>query len=121
MKYDIEIKIGNHVERIDGSADYRPDLTGIEPFDELLSSVKSAAPAEVLWARGYASEISDKEERYEAVRAAAATVAEVVSLRELARDISGNEFMVRGDIMERGVKVAEFYASGYVRNWTRVK
>ena len=72
-------------------------------------------------ARGYASEISDKEERYEAVRAAAATVAEVVSLRELARDISGNEFMVRGDIMERGVKVSEFYASGHVRNWTRVK
>jgi len=29
--------------------------------------------------------------------------------------------MVRGDIMERGVKVSEFYASAHVRNWTRVK
>ena len=121
MHYSIEITIGNHSNRIDGSADYRPDLTGIEPCDELLSIVKSAAPEEVLLARGYASEISDKEERYEAVRAAAASVAEVVSLRELAREESGNEFMVRGDIMERGVKVGEFYASGHVRNWTRVK
>ena len=93
----------------------------MHPCDELLDIVKCAAPEEVLLARGYASEISDKEERYEAVRAAAATVAEVVSLRELAREESGNEFMVRGDIMERGVKVAEFYASGHVRNWTRVK
>ena len=120
MKYDIEIKIGNHSNRIDGSADYRPD-TGMHPCDELLAIIRDLVPAEVLLARGYASEISDKEERYEAVRAAAATVAEVVSLRELAREESGNEFMVRGDIMERGVKVAEFYASGYVRNWTRVK
>ena len=120
MKCDIEITIGNHSNRIDGSADYRPDLT-MHPCDELLDIVKCAAPEEVLLARGYASEISDKEERYEAVRAAAATVAEVVSLRELAREESGNEFMVRGDIMERGVKVAEFYASGHVRNWTRVK
>ena len=120
MKCDIEITIGNHSNRIDGSADYRPE-TGMHPCDELLDIVKCAAPEEVLLARGYASEISDKEERYEAVRAAAATVAEVVSLRELAREESGNEFMVRGDIMERGVKVAEFYASGHVRNWTRVK
>ena len=121
MHYSIEITIGNHSNRIDGSADYRPDLTGIEPSDELLAIIRDLVPAEVLLARGYASEISDKEERYEAVRAAAATVAEVVSLRELAREESGNEFMVRGDIMERGVKVAEFYASGHVRNWTRVK
>ena len=112
MHYSIEITIGNHSNRIDGSADYRPDLTGMHPCAELLDIVKCAAPEEVLLARGYASEISDKEERYEAVRAAAATVAEVVSLRELARDISGNEFMVRGDIMERGVKVGEFYGWG---------
>jgi len=121
MKCDIEISIGNHANRLAGSWDYRPDLTGMHPCDELLAHIRDLVPAEVLLARGYASEISDKEERYEAVRAAAATVAEVVSLRELAREESGNEFMVRGDIMERGVKVAEFYASGYVRNWTRVK
>ena len=113
MKCDIEISIGSHANRIDGSWDYRPE-TGMHPCDELLDIVGCAAPEEVLLARGYASEISDKEERYEAVRAAAATVAEVVSLRELARDISGNEFMVRGYIMERGVKVGEFYASGHV-------
>ena len=111
MHYNIEITIGSHANRIDGSWDYRPDL-GMHPCDELLDIVGCAAPEEVLLARGYASEISDKEERYEAVRAAAATVAEVVSLRELARDISGNEFMVRGDIMERGVKVGEFYGWG---------
>jgi len=121
MKYDIEIKIGNHVERIDGSADYRPDLTGIEPCDFLLAIIRDLVPAEVLLARGYASEISDKEERYEAVRAAAATVAEVVSLREVAREADGNEFRVRGDILECGVKVGEFYAAGHVRNWTRVE
>ena len=120
MHYSLEITIGNHSNRIDGSWDYRPE-TGMHPCDELLAIIRDLVPAEVLLARGYASEISDKEERYEAVRAAAATVAEVVSLRELARDISGNEFMVRGDIMERGVKVGEFYASGHVRNWTRVK
>ena len=113
MKCDIEISIGSHANRIDGSWDYRPDL-GMHPCDELLAIIRDLVPAEVLLARGYASEISDKEERYEAVRAAAATVAEVVSLRELARDISGNEFMVRGDIMERGVNVGEFYASGHV-------
>ena len=113
MKCDIEISIGSHANRIDGSADYRPE-TGRHPCDELLAIIRDLVPAEVLLARGYASEISDKEERYEAVRAAAATVAEVVSLRELARDISGNEFMVRGYIMERGVKVGEFYASGHV-------
>ena len=121
MKCDIEITIGNHSNRIDGSADYRLDLTGIEPCDELLDIVKCAAPEEVLLARGYGAEIQDTADRAEAVRAAAVELAEVVSLRELAREESGNEFMVRGDIMERGVKVAEFYASGHVRNWTRVK
>ena len=121
MKCDIEISIGSHANRIAGSWDYRPDLTGMHPCDFLLAIIRDLVPAEVLLARGYASEISDKEERYEAVRAAAATVAEVVSLRELAREESGNEFMVRGDIMERGVKVSEFYASAHVRNWTRVK
>jgi len=120
MKCDIEITIGNHANRIDGSWDYRPDL-GMHPCDELLDIVKCAAPEEVLLARGYGAEIQDTADRAEAVRAAADALAKDIALRELARDISGNEFMVRGDIMERGVKVAEFYASGYVRNWTRVK
>ena len=121
MKCDIEITIGNHSNRIDGSADYRPDLTGIHPCDELLDIVKCAAPEEVLLARGYGAEIQDTADRAEAVRAAAVELAEDIALREVAREADSNEFMVRGDIMERGVKVAEFYASGYVRNWTRVK
>ena len=121
MKCDIEISIGSHANRIDGSWDYRPDLTGIHPCDELLAHIRDLVPAEVLLARGYASEISDKEERYEAVRAAAATVAEDIALREVAREADSNEFMVRGNILERGVKVGEFYASAHVRNWTRVK
>jgi len=113
------ITIGNHSNRIDGSADYRPD-TGMHPCDELLAIIRDLVPAEVLLARGYASEI-DKEERYEAVRAAADALAKDISLREVAREADSNEFMVRGDIMERGVKVSEFYASAHVRNWTRVK
>ena len=121
MKCDIEISIGSHANRIAGSWDYRPDLTGMHPCDFLLAIIRDLVPAEVLLARGYASEISDKEERYEAVRAAAVELAEDIALREVAREADSNEFMVRGDIMERGVKVAEFYASGYVRNWTRVK
>ena len=121
MHYSIEITIGNHSNRIDGSADYRPDLTGIEPCDELLSIVKSAAPAEVLWARGYADEIQDKDERGEEVRAEAETLEEDIALREVAREADGNEFRVRGDILECGVKVGEFYAAGHVRNWTRVE
>ena len=121
MKCDIEISIGSHVKRLAGSWDYRPDLTGMHPCDELLAIIRDLVPAAVLLARGYASEISDKEERYEAVRAAAATVAEVVSLREVAREADGNEFRVRGDILECGVKVGEFYAAGHVRNWTRVE
>jgi len=116
MKCDIEISIGSHANRIDGSWDYRPDM---HPCDELLALIRDLVPAEVLLARGYGAEIQDTADRAEAVRAAAVELAEVVSLRELARDISGNEFMVRGDIMERGVKVGEFYASGHVRNWTR--
>ena len=119
MKCDIEISIGSHANRIDGSWDYRPDL-GMHPCDELLDIVKCAAPEEVLLARGYASEI-DKEERYEAVRAAADALAKDISLREVAREADSNEFMVRGNILERGVKVGEFYASAHVRNWTRVK
>ena len=107
------ITIGNHANRIDGSWDYRPE-TGMHPCDFLLDIVKCAAPEEVLLARGYASEISDKEERYEAVRAAAATVAEVVSLREVAREADSNGFRMCGNILERGVKVGEFYASGVV-------
>jgi len=121
MKCDIEISIGSHANRIDGSWDYRPDLTGRHPCDELLSIVKSAAPAEVLWARGYADEIQDKDERGEEVRAEAETLEEDIALREVAREADSNEFMVRGNILERGVKVGEFYASGHVRNWTRVK
>ena len=112
MHYSIEITIGNHSNRIDGSADYRPDLTGMHPCDELLDIVKCAAPAEVLWARGYASEISDKEERYEAVRAAAVELAEDIALRELAREADGKGFRMCGNILERGVKVGEFYANG---------
>ena len=118
MKCDIEISIGSHANRIGGSWDYRPDM---HPCDELLALIRDLVPAEVLLARGYASEISDKEERYEAVRAAAVELAEDIALREVAREADSNEFMVRGDIMERGVKVGEFYASGHVRNWTRVK
>ena len=121
MKCDIEISIGSHANRLAGSWDYRPDLTGIEPCDELLSIVKSAAPAEVLWARGYADEIQDKDERGEEVRAEAETLEEDIALREVAREADGNEFRVRGDILECGVKVGEFYAAGHVRNWTRVK
>ena len=121
MKCDIEISIGSHANRIDGSWDYRPDLTGIHPCDELLAHIRDLVPAEVLLARGYASEISDKEERYEAVRAAAATVAEDIALREVAREADSNGFRMCGNILERGVKVGEFYASGHVRNWTRVK
>ena len=113
MKYDIEIKIGNHSNRIDGSADYRPE-TGRHPCDELLDIVGCAAPEEVLLARGYGAEIQDTADRAEAVRAAAATVAEDIALREVAREADSNEFLVRGDIMERGVKVGEFYASGHV-------
>ena len=120
MKYDIEIKIGNHSNRIDGSADYRPD-TGMHPCDELLAIIRDLVPAEVLLARGYASEISDKEERYEAVRAAAVELAEDIALREVAREADSNGFRMCGNILERGVKVGEFYASAHVRNWTRVK
>ena len=112
MHYAIEITIGNHSNRIDGSADYRPDLTGIEPCDELLSIVKSAAPAEVLWARGYGAEIQDTADRAEAVRAAAVELAADIALREVAREADSNEFMVRGNILERGVKAGEFYGWG---------
>ena len=121
MKYDIEIKIGNHSNRIDGSADYRPDLTGMHPCDELLAIIRDLVPAEVLWARGYADEIQDKDERGEEVRAEAETLEEDIALREVAREADGNEFRVHGDILECGVKVGEFYASGHVRNWMRVK
>lgn len=121
MHYSIEITIGNHSNRIDGSADYRPDLTGMHPCDELLAIIRDLVPAEVLLARGYASEISDKEERYEAVRAAAVELAEDIALREVAREADSNGFRMCGNILERGVKVGEFYASGHVRNWTRVK
>ena len=120
MHYSIEITIGNHANRIDGSWDYRPD-SGMHPCDELLDIVKCAAPEEVLLARGYGAEIQDTADRAEAVRAAAVELAADIALREVAREADSNEFMVRGDIMERGVKVSEFYASAHVRNWTRVK
>ena len=120
MKCDIEISIGSHANRIDGSWDYRPE-TGMHPCDELLAIIRDLVPAEVLLARGYASEISDKEERYEAVRAAAVELAEDIALREVAREADSKGFRMCGNILERGVKVGEFYASGHVRNWTRVK
>jgi len=105
------ITIGNHANRIDGSWDYRPDL-GMHPCDELLAIIRDLVPAEVLLARGYASEISDKEERYEAVRAAAVELAEDIALREVAREADGKGFRMCGNILERGVKVGEFYANG---------
>ena len=120
MHYSIEITIGNHSNRIDGSADYRPE-TGMHPCDELLDIVKCAAPEEVLLARGYGAEIQDTADRAEAVRAAAVELAEDIALREVAREADSNGFRMCGNILERGVKVGEFYASGYVRNWTRVK
>jgi len=52
MKCDIEISIGNHANRLAGSWDYRPDLTGIHPCDELLAHIRDLVPAEVLLARG---------------------------------------------------------------------
>ena len=114
------ITIGNHANRIDGSWDYRPDL-GMHPCDELLDIVKCAAPEEVLLARGYGAEIQDTADRAEAVRAAAVELAEDIALREVAREADSNGFRMCGNILERGVKVSEFYASGHVRNWTRVK
>jgi len=111
MKCDIEISIGSHANRIDGSWDYRPE-TGMHPCDELLDIVGCAAPEEVLLARGYASEISDKEERYEAVRAAADALAKDIALREVAREADSKGFRMCGNILERGVKVGEFYANG---------
>ena len=120
MKCDIEISIGSHANRIDGSWDYRPDLTG-NPCDELLAIIRDLVPAEVLLARGYGAEIQDTADRAEAVRAAAVELAEDIALREVAREADSNGFRMCGNILERGVKVGEFYASAHVRNWTRVK
>jgi len=118
MKCDIEISIGSHANRIDGSWDYRPDM---HPCDELLALIRDLVPAEVLLARGYGAEIQDTADRAEAVRAAAVELAEDIALREVAREADSNGFRMCGNILERGVKVGEFYASGHVRNWTRVK
>jgi len=93
----------------------------MHPCDELLAIIRDLVPAEVLLARGYADEIQDKDERGEEVRAEAETLEEDIALREVAREADGNEFRVHGDILECGVKVGEFYASGHVRNWMRVK
>jgi len=111
MHYNIEITIGSHANRIDGSWDYRPD-SGMHPCDELLEMVKCAAPEEVLLARGYGAEIQDTADRAEAVRAAAVELAEDIALREVAREADSKGFRMCGNILERGVKVGEFYGWG---------
>lgn len=114
MRYYIEITIGRHTERIDGDHDYNPKLSGVSPGDELMSIVKSVAPAEVLMARGHAAEIRDANERWEVIRHDADWhMAQHVDLRLLVSEYDGSHAAIRGDILERGKMVGDFYATAY--------